>query len=133
VFAREPKRIAPESGIHVGLGISRGWLRIMSDRQPGVLTLAIDEAVPLAETLLSESGQKRSTDMDPETAIEQLNKSDRGRKAAHAFRQMLQNGGAGLDSDNWRALEALCRFAYTEDRGAYLLYDILPTRKGGAR
>jgi hypothetical protein len=112
-----------------------GALKIMSDWDADIPDISIDEAVPLAETLLEVSNQRRTSDMAPVIAVAQLCKSDRGRKATLAFHQMLEGGGAGLDSNNWRALEALCRFAYTEDRGAYLLFDILPTspRKGGAK
>lgn len=130
-YERAPKRISPDSPLSVAANKNGVVFTLKSDWQPDTIDINIDEVVALSETLLSESGQRRSTDMDPVIAVDQLCKSDRGRKAALAFLKMLGDGGDGLDNDNWRALEALCRFAYTEDRGAYRLYDVLPSRKGG--
>jgi len=42
-------------------------------------------------------------------AIEQLHGSERGTKAGAGLAGLIYNGGSGLDSNNWRALETLCR------------------------
>lgn len=62
-------------------------------------------------------------------AIEQLQGSERGSAAARAFRDLLSNGGAGLDTDNWRALETLCRACRVHGGSiAYKIRDTLTAR-----
>lgn len=62
-------------------------------------------------------------------AIEQLCKSDRGRRAAVAIGKMLQDGGAGLDHANFTALENLFRACrILGGNAAYKIAAALPER-----
>lgn len=46
-------------------------------------------------------------------AVAQLRRSERGGAALAAFVKMIENGGGGLDADNWHALSTLCRASST--------------------
>ena len=62
-------------------------------------------------------------------AIKQLDNSERGHPAAVPFRQLIANGGGGLDAANWKALEALCKACRVG--GGHIAYKIknpLPSR-----
>ena len=41
--------------------------------------------------------------------IAQLQRSERGRQALSDFRNLLDNGGDGLDAKNWNALASYCQ------------------------
>ena len=51
----------------------------------------------------------RVADIHIEQAIDQLERSDKGRAAARAFLALVADCGLSLDGANWRALEILCR------------------------
>ncbi len=62
-------------------------------------------------------------------AINQLNQSERGHRAAVAFRRFLEadnSSASGLDSNNLRALEMLARSCRIF--GAHNVRNILPSR-----
>mgnify|MGYP001550500442 CR=1 FL=1 len=62
-------------------------------------------------------------------AIKQLELSERGHAAAVDFRKLIANGGGGLDSANWKAVETLCRACRMgEGYTAYRIKDALPSR-----
>jgi len=62
-------------------------------------------------------------------AITQLKRSERGRAAAVAFRALIANGGGGLDTMNWEALETLCKACrLCGGSAAYTIKDALPSR-----
>jgi len=42
-------------------------------------------------------------------AVRTLRRSERGRQALVDFRTLLDNGGDGLDDENWQALILLCQ------------------------
>jgi hypothetical protein len=44
-------------------------------------------------------------------AVKQLGQSERGQQAMRDFLALLDNGGCGLDGNNWRALGTLVRVA----------------------
>jgi hypothetical protein len=44
-------------------------------------------------------------------AVRILRRSERGCQALHDFRALLDNGGAGLDDENWQAMVLLCQLA----------------------
>lgn len=62
-------------------------------------------------------------------ALDQLNRSERGRRAAIAFRKFIEanNGSAAsLDPDNWKAVASLARACRVF--GAWSVRDFLPKR-----
>lgn len=44
-------------------------------------------------------------------AVRTLRRSERGHQALVDFRTLLDNGGDGLDDENWKALILLCQLA----------------------
>jgi hypothetical protein len=59
-------------------------------------------------------------------AIAQLNRSERGRTAARALRDLIEEkGGGGLDAQNWAALATLCKTA-ARYANAYAIAEALP-------
>ncbi len=66
---------------------------------------------------------------DVERALDQLNRSERGRRAAVQLRRFLDaNDGSALslDADNWRALETLTKACRVF--GGYAIRNVLPKR-----
>ena len=83
----------------------------------------------LPSSPIAPAPQQRTAADDLAAAITQLNRSERGRRAAVAFRKFLEadeGSASGLDCDNLRALEILaksCRIF-----GAWNVRNVLPRR-----
>lgn len=78
-------------------------------------------------TIPTAPAQPRTIVDDLADALKQLNRSERGHRAAVAFRRFLDaNDGSAmsLDSENWRAIETLARACRIF--GAWNVRDLLP-------
>ena len=51
-------------------------------------------------------------------AVRTLGRSERGRQTLADFKSLLNNGGDGLDDENWKALTVLCQLCAQGKWGA---------------
>lgn len=63
-------------------------------------------------------------------AVRTLRRSERGRQALVDFRALLDNGGDGLDDENWQALIVLCQLAaHGKSFAIYVPWDSTPSQR----
>lgn len=62
-------------------------------------------------------------------AVRTLRRSERGRQALMDFRTLLDNGGDGLDDENWQAMILLCQLE-AHGKGFAIAEQLLPRAPG---
>lgn len=142
IAAAERARVPEYAGGYIMIydGEVCGWAREPDPTQyiPGVA--AVPESGPIKWTAggtrdgatrmaaaPEAAPRKLAPGIPPEVtdAIEQLRGSERGTKAGGAFAGLIYGGGSGLDSNNWRALETLCRACRSSGHAAIKIAEAL--------